>query len=458
MINKIKYWLVATVLLCVAAASFAITPQAAEKLFYDKQYAEAARAYKTLLKGAPHNTLYNYRYARCQYELDNNEEAITYFRKSGTKYPLTNFYIAEAYFRDYQFAQAESHFATYQAAIDTANANWNIVSHRIQQCKAGKRYIKRVSKLEYLDTMVVERKAFLNAYNLSAETGKLQQTDSVHVSYVNSMANRRISARNSAGRSALFVSEKLINGWTEMVPFYGNSEADVNYPFLLNDGITLYFASDSPDGLGGYDIYTTRYNSDSNDFLKAENLGFPFNSPYNDYMLAIDETAGIGYFATDRRCSADSVIIVKFRHKDETRQYFSATDNDTVVRLQAQIRNITLSNIKPEIVEDNSAQNNTETDNTFTFVVTDGIVYHKYSDFRSKEAKELYVALEQDLRKYNRNIANLEQLRIRYAGSDSAQRQELANTILQLEQAVAEQPKKIKAIENQVRVLETNVK
>ena len=34
-------------------------------------------------------------------------------------------------------------------------------------------------------------------------------------------------------------------------------------PLLMTDGVTLYFASDRPGGLGGLDIYRTTYDADT---------------------------------------------------------------------------------------------------------------------------------------------------------------------------------------------------
>ena len=42
-----------------------------------------------------------------------------------------------------------------------------------------------------------------------------------------------------------------------------------------------------------------RRNAD-NGFLEPVNLGMPYNSPFNDYMMAIDEYTGVGWFASDR--------------------------------------------------------------------------------------------------------------------------------------------------------------
>ncbi|MDE5935070.1 MAG: hypothetical protein K2G95_04790, partial [Muribaculaceae bacterium] len=51
-------------------------------------------------------------------------------------------------------------------------------------------------------------------------------------------------------------------------------------------------------------------------FLQPTNIGLPYNSPYNDYMLAIDEVKGIGWWATDRNRIQDMVTIYVFVPSD----------------------------------------------------------------------------------------------------------------------------------------------
>lgn len=56
---------------------------------------------------------------------------------------------------------------------------------------------------------------------------------------------------------------KLIEGkWSDIIPLPNgvNTEQDEAYPFFLNDGVTLYFASNGEGSIGGYDIFITRLN------------------------------------------------------------------------------------------------------------------------------------------------------------------------------------------------------
>lgn len=53
----------------------------------------------------------------------------------------------------------------------------------------------------------------------------------------------------------LYSRIRLLDGWSEPEPLTSlNEQGNVNYPFLMSDGITLYYASDGEGSLGGYDI------------------------------------------------------------------------------------------------------------------------------------------------------------------------------------------------------------
>jgi hypothetical protein len=78
-----------------------------------------------------------------------------------------------------------------------------------------------------------------------------------------------------------------------------NTDGDEMSPFIHFDGKTLYFASDGRVGLGGFDIYMTRMNSDST-WSEPQNLGYPINT-YNDETGLVIESGGQkAYFSSIR--------------------------------------------------------------------------------------------------------------------------------------------------------------
>lgn len=67
--------------------------------------------------------------------------------------------------------------------------------------------------------------------------------------------------------------------------------------------------------------FVTRYNTNTDTYLVPENVGMPFNSPYNDYMYVIDEYNNLGWFASDRYQPEDKVCIYVFVPNDSKRTY-----------------------------------------------------------------------------------------------------------------------------------------
>lgn len=434
--------------------------QRADQLFSDKRYSEAARMYSQLLARSPKNALFNYRYARCLYEQGKNMEAIRYFQKAGNKYPLTSFYLGEAYFREYFFDEALSNFSDYLASVDEQNVNYGFVERRINQCHVGSRFIRHVQNIAVIDTQMVAAADFLKVYRMSADAGKVAINSGLAV-YTNSRDNRRIiTQRGETGRAELYSSERIMDGWTDAVAFYSSDDSDVNFPFLLSDGVTLFFSSDSDDGMGGWDIYTTRYNTSNENFYKAENLGFPFNSPFNDYMLAVDESAKQGWFATDRYCPSDSVKIVSFVWNDGEKKYYSS--EDSTARSFAQLKNIVLTEreesdfavVSPVRVERYSASAETNKGQSFQFVAAEGVIYENYSDFRNADAREMYRAYRTAYELYEKDLQSLDKLRLQYSVASQENRLALAEEIQSLEASTEKQLNALKQKENQIRQLE----
>ena len=79
-----------------------------------------------------------------------------------------------------------------------------------------------------------------------------------------------------------------------------NTEYDEASPFLAKDGRTLYFSSDGPSSMGGYDIYKITFNDSTRTWHNAENLGIPINSSSDDKDFFLDEGGLKAYFCSNR--------------------------------------------------------------------------------------------------------------------------------------------------------------
>lgn len=174
--------------------------------------------------------------------------------------------------------------------------------------------LQGMERIIVVDSIVLPKHDLLSAYSLSESAGTIAWNGTMHQSthYTGAFGDYRIFPSTQGLCSSLRFGDQ----WTESMPLsIENSDTlatGINYPYLLSDGMTLYFAQESKEGLGGLDIYMTRLNPATHTYYRPENIGLPYNSTANDYLLAIDEEAGIGYFASDRRQPADSVCVYYF--------------------------------------------------------------------------------------------------------------------------------------------------
>ncbi len=79
-----------------------------------------------------------------------------------------------------------------------------------------------------------------------------------------------------------------------------NSEYDEDTPFLSKDGNTLYFSSNTVDGIGGYDIFKAQFSSSTFSWESPVNLGMPINSPGDDLYFRLDKAGLQAHFSSNR--------------------------------------------------------------------------------------------------------------------------------------------------------------
>lgn len=87
------------------------------------------------------------------------------------------------------------------------------------------------------------------------------------------------------------------------------TDRDEINPMLSRDGRTLYFASKGLYGMGGYDLYAAHWNRELRDWDAPVNLGFPYSSPYDDYLFYNTDDGRYSVLVSNRGCPADSVCI-----------------------------------------------------------------------------------------------------------------------------------------------------
>jgi len=96
----------------------------------------------------------------------------------------------------------------------------------------------------------------------------------------------------------IFKAELVDGAWTNVTKLSFNSNSySCEHPSISNDGKMLYFASDMPGTLGGFDIYKVAINEDGT-FETPENLGAKINTKHREQFPYISEMSVL-YFASD---------------------------------------------------------------------------------------------------------------------------------------------------------------
>lgn len=437
---------------CFALPLSAQTIKDAQRLYLEKKYEEAKPIFKKYVTSNPSNGNYNYWYGVCCYETGHIDESVVYLKK-GVDRKVANAYLflAKAYQHYYRFDEATDLLNQYIGMLEKRKESTAEATQLLDKMQQAARMLRGVENITVVDSFIVDAKQFLTAMKLSKEAGEIRLTNEGDATqFTNEMNDKMIlSKRNSTGYKGLYSSIRLIDKWSEPEPIkmLNNSTTNYNYPFVDSDGITLYFASDSQEGLGGYDIYVTRYDSESNSYLKPDNIGFPFNSPYNDYMLAIDDFNDLGWFVSDRFQPEGKVCVYVFVPNEEKIVYdYDAVPHESLMKL-AQLSDIKMTQANPEKIrlarqrltrQKYTTEEQTSPTYDFTFIINDRNVYHSLDDFRSDDTKSLfndYLQKQRDIESLNKELTGLRQ---NYQSLEGVTKKQYIPAILDLEKRIKE--------------------
>lgn len=372
----------------------------------------------------------------------------------------------------YDFELAEDLLDKEIAALKKKRKPTDHLDALVHSAQQGRSKLHATERIIVIDSLVCRKEEMLRNIRISRESGRIDtyastfhtNGDAQATIYENELGNKRYVSLPSSLRLA--VADKIGQQWSEPVMLKGlndNDEAQ-NYPFLLSDGLTLYYAATGPESIGGYDIFVSRADGEDGSFLSPENVGFPFNSPANDYLLAIDEFNQIGYFVSDRYQDEGLVCIYIFI-PNETRQVYGDDVDDEQLRSLARLTSIRdtwinttdyAAGIVPAVVAAArqrlaSPQPATPTPQaSFHFVIDNQRTYTALEQFQSPVARQ---KMQQwiELTKTERTDAiMLQRLRDSYA-ADPAQRQQLTPAIQRIEKTYYPLLQQIEQLAKEIR-------
>ena len=453
---------------------FAQNKNVARKHFLAGEYVEAKPMFEKLLKRNPRNGELNFWYAVCCYETKDNNPKIREMLEYAASRKIANAYryLGDLSADSALYIDAAKHYEDFISVCKDDSIK-TLYKTKLSDVNRLIRMVNTTERVCVIDSFVVDKKKFLSVYKMGLDVGLLSSVadffdeDDEDGGYLaeTELGTDIYYAMKNKGDShlKLYHSSKVDDEWGRPARLAGfDTGGNDNYPFMLADGLTLYFASDGDGSIGGYDIFITRYDSEDSRFLRPDNIGMPFNSLANDYMLAINEVANLGWFASDRYQPEGKVCVYVFIPNATAEKYDAESMPYEQLIARAQLRGIAATQVDDNLVREARRQQtilfyeqpDERNSNEFLFVLDNATDYTSLSHFKSPKARELFVKWQKGSAQHKANNAVLQRRRDEYAVATTAVKNRLATEILHLERQVEQEALQLEREEYEIRRIE----
>lgn len=310
----------------------------ADHLFKNGKYVEAFPKYSQLLSLHPKDPFYTFRFGVCMMYFDTRETAKPIEQIKKTKDKLIGndaleyyYFIGIALQQDYRFGEAAGDFDQFINLAGIKHPFYKDALQRKKMCESGLSLLKKMQSLYVLDKKQASQGTFFKSYSLKGLGRNISQrpdfvsskidkknnipslvyfSDTNNVLYYSSLGKK-----GENGLDIFRVFKKDDGTWSspEALGPEINTPFDENYPFVTPDGKNLYFCSKGHNSMGGYDIFRSTFDLEKKKWGVPENLDFPINSPFDDFMFVRDNSAKFAIFASNRNSKYGQLYVFTVR-------------------------------------------------------------------------------------------------------------------------------------------------
>lgn len=334
-IPKVAQGLAAWLWVCLILFSQALVAQELSKTELEERAAEYFNRGDYILSAADYAVLHEmypreneYAYFLGRASLDANVEltqAIELLKNCAIRNygDDTYFHLGRAYHRNYQFDEARHAMMTFS--------------------KTAKKKVLRDYDVEYwLKVIENARKSVLVAQQLDVDDMQEVPSKSLESAYIDKLNGKFVfvpdefmtrEAEKQNYQSLMFISESISVGdylyfasvsnssrrgkdiyrvrrltagdysLPELLPAVINTEYNEEYPYFDASLSQLYFSSNNPETMGGYDIFRIEYQEEDDSWGKPEKLNFPINSVHDDILYTSLDSDTEALFLSARNSS-----------------------------------------------------------------------------------------------------------------------------------------------------------
>lgn len=306
----------------------------ADQLFESEQYVQATPLYLHILSLEPTIADWNFRYGACLLYNSNNKSTSLRYLNYGVSDPNCDprayYFLGRGLHLDYQFDAAKKAYQTYASKRAKTDSRYP-VEREMQMCDNGKHLLTTFTDIIVAEKQEIKEDRFYEIYSDSKTIGgtiinnydfqsKIDKKKG-HVPTVHFPPNAQRIFYASYGDKEdsgldIYMRIRLPNdkwGDPQMVRGGVNSKEDENYPYMHPSGKYLYFSSKGHNSMGGYDVFMSRYDAESNQFGTPENVDFAISSPDDDLFYVVDSLFENAYFASARSSESGKLHVYRVR-------------------------------------------------------------------------------------------------------------------------------------------------
>lgn len=321
-------------------------------------------------------------------------------------------------------AKIETYLAESKKVTDVQKTEGDSLIKKAITCQE---MLEKAPAINIVGTVNVPKKKMLESCRTVMSESRMRMTSDGGSEFISTRGNKRLVSIK--GKEGYDIYRQYSDEEMERLSDVVNTKRNEIFPFEMSDGVTLYFGSNGHNTIGGYDIFMTRYDSEVFNYTEPRNVGMPYNSLANDYLMMVDDINGITLWATDNGMTGDSVKIIVVKMVDE---------DASAIRREAK-----------------RASDFVDAVDKMEFVLKDGIVYHSLDDFKSDEARALYVSMTELEGELAVDELLLEDKRGAYTDATEVEaKEQIKIEILEDEKYVRETKIRIKQMTKNIRQLE----
>jgi len=351
--------------------------------FKNSNYHKAYPYFQKMYVQYPKDPAYNYYTGVCLLFLDKNpEKALKRLRIAATKDVPNDvyFYLGIAYHKSYLFNDALKNFDRFkEKATKSMFRDYDLLNH-INSVNNAIYHTKSGTEPIVYSKENVSEKGFYSLYKFLGFEGSFGKNQDLLKFPMDSLSSKSLmyipnklernevvyfSLKNEKrGDLDIFRSTRKNDGtWSEPENLGEliNSPFDECYPYIHTDGSTLFFASKGQYSMGGYDIYKSIWNWEKQQWSAPENLGFPINSPFDDFLYVPSPDEKFAYFTSNRDYSAKEVTVYKIKYLN----YKKIKENSSL----GEIMQLSQLNVNEIIEKDTKSEKSVKVKNELSEIV-----------------------------------------------------------------------------------------